>query len=534
VKTRLTIRTKLIAAIALVLGISSVLTASTLVGLYSYRNTIKTFGSKMEELPLVADLFAAVTALERPDGTDAIQSAASAAAELSSRIAGAQEALDRYRHRLRATAQQGRDPDRGRAEIRLLDEIDEHLAALRALPPLPYWTDDEGLLMLHYWGDDAVENRRRFHHELATLAQIVSELPRHTFHDMSSRIDDSRRSYRSTLAIAWGAGVLVVGMLLLLARLFYQWVFQPIRRLHDSVQAVGAGVLSHRIRLDTGDEMQQLAEAFNEMTAKLQQICQNLEQEVDQRSRQLVRSERLASVGFLAAGVAHEINNPLASITLSSESLERRLRKLVPRDAADAQDVWRCLSMIQSESFRCKGITEKLLDFSRMRELERQATPLAHLVADVIDVLQHMGRYREKNIVLQAQSEVTAEVNPQELKQVVLNLAVNALDSMDSGGTLEIDIRSCGAEVELIFSDDGCGMTADVLNNIFEPFFTRSRTGRGTGLGLSITHRIVTEHGGQITAHSDGPFRGSCFTVRLPLRAKTGTREGGACEPIAA
>jgi signal transduction histidine kinase len=112
---------------------------------------------------------------------------------------------------------------------------------------------------------------------------------------------------------------------------------------------------------------------------------------------------------------------------------------------------------------------------------------------------------------------VVADVNPQEIKQVVLNLITNALDSVDAGGTLAIRLSRRGGAAELVFADDGCGMTDEVLAHLFEPFFTRKRHGQGTGLGLSIVHRIVTDHGGQIDAESDGPGRGSRIRVSLPL-----------------
>jgi signal transduction histidine kinase len=113
---------------------------------------------------------------------------------------------------------------------------------------------------------------------------------------------------------------------------------------------------------------------------------------------------------------------------------------------------------------------------------------------------------------------VLALVDPQEIKQVVLNLVVNALDSMEPGGTLRIEVRQRHGQAELVFDDDGCGMPAEVLENIFEPFFTRRKVGKGTGLGLSITHNIVIQHGGEIAATSPGEGKGSTFTVRLPVR----------------
>ncbi|HEX5271737.1 MAG TPA: HAMP domain-containing sensor histidine kinase, partial [Gemmataceae bacterium] len=145
-------------------------------------------------------------------------------------------------------------------------------------------------------------------------------------------------------------------------------------------------------------------------------------------------------------------------------------------------------------------------------------TDLGELIQSVLDVTKHLQNHRGKRIVFDPPPPVTAWVNSQEVKSVVLNLVVNALDSMDDGGTLTLGLREQDGMAEMTFHDTGCGMTPEVLENIFEPFFTRSRTGKGTGLGLTISHRIVTGHGGEIEARSAGPRQGSTFTVRLPLR----------------
>jgi signal transduction histidine kinase len=230
----------------------------------------------------------------------------------------------------------------------------------------------------------------------------------------------------------------------------------------------------------------------------------------------VIRSEQLASVGFLAAGVAHEINNPLASIAMCAESLESRLADLAPA-AEDAQVVRRYLELIQTEAFRCKGITEKLLDFSRLGEVRRQPTAVMQLVTDVAEMLRHVGRFAGRTIETEPGPDVLVMVNPQEVKQVVLNLLVNALDSIPDAGRVTVAARRSGGECVLTFTDDGCGMTDEVLEHLFEPFFTRRKAGQGTGLGLSIVHRIVADHGGRIEATSAGPDQGSTFRVTLPL-----------------
>jgi signal transduction histidine kinase len=230
----------------------------------------------------------------------------------------------------------------------------------------------------------------------------------------------------------------------------------------------------------------------------------------------VIRSEQLASVGFLAAGVAHEINNPLASIAMCAESLESRFADLASGEA-DAQVARRYLELIQAEAFRCKGITEKLLDFSRLGEFRRQATAVMALVTDVAEMLRHVGRFAGRTIEIEAGQDVLVMVNPQEIKQVVLNLLVNALDSIEESGQVRVAARRSGGECLLTFADDGCGMTEEVLEHLFEPFFTRRKAGQGTGLGLSIVHRIVADHGGRIEASSAGPGKGSMLRVVLPL-----------------
>jgi two-component system, NtrC family, sensor kinase len=290
--------------------------------------------------------------------------------------------------------------------------------------------------------------------------------------------------------------------------------------IHGS-RKVAAGDFNYYLRLQTHDEMSELAAAMNDMTFRFRTIRDDLDRQVQQRTKQVVRNEQLASVGFLAAGVAHEINNPLASIAICAESLDGRVHELLSDRPGDprAGTIAEYLRMIQSEAFRCKGITEKLLDFSRIGPPKRQPTNLRELVQGVLDVIGHLGKYHGKQIVLCDGPAVFAPVNGQELKQVVLNLMTNALDSLEDDGRVEIRLETREQMAELSVADNGCGMDPDVLERIFEPFFTRRRAGQGTGLGLSICYRIVSDHGGTIEARSPGPGQGATFLVRLPSGA---------------
>ncbi len=367
---------------------------------------------------------------------------------------------------------------------------------------------------------------------LVKIAGISRDLCNYIETDIRDRINASRKNYQYTFYIAFPASI--VGLLLVCGLLgsFYSWVFHPIRDLQAGVVRVAKGDLAHRIEVHSGDEMEELGAAFNDMMQRLQDLYSDLARQVNERSRQLIRSERLASVGFLAAGVAHEINNPLASIAFCSEALEARLNDLLRHLRASGRfdeeyELFaKYLKMIQEEAFRCKSITERLLAFSRPGEPRREKTDLRELVQLVLDVTQHLPNHRGKEIKFEMSAErlaaggaIAAWVNSEEIKSVVLNLVVNALDSMDEGGKLTIRLSQRADMAELQFMDTGCGMTQEVLENIFEPFYTRSRTGKGTGLGLTISHRIITQHGGEIEASSPGPNLGSTFVVRLPLGA---------------
>ena len=172
---------------------------------------------------------------------------------------------------------------------------------------------------------------------------------------------------------------------------------------------------------------------------------------------------------------------------------------------------------MQDEAFRCKQITERLLDFSRLGDVEKHRTDLTQLVASVISMVKHIGKYKEKEIVFNSSVAVHAPVNAQEMKQVVLNLLTNALDSLDPGGEVGVSLSAGDEEARLAVRDNGCGMTAEVQQHLFEPFYSRRRHSQGTGLGMSITYRIVKEHDGEIEVYSAGPGKGSTVTVTLPM-----------------
>ncbi len=382
----------------------------------------------------------------------------------------------------------------------------------------------------NWWSDDAsigeMESR------LGELRALVEKLPGYLHSGLTNYSNDIRRHYN------WLAGIMVgttaISLLLfgLLLWLSYRWIFKPLRILIDGSRMIAAGTFQHRISLQTHDEMAELADAMNRMTARFEEIRNDLDRQVRIRTQEVVRSEQLASVGFLAAGVAHEINNPLASIAMSAESLQGRLRPILEKCAEnqsigkpsepggetfDTTVVFRYLTMIQDEAFRCKGITEKLLDLSRTGNKRRERTDLAALIGDLVEMLSQHGSYKEKHLLVDVSRPLVVSINPQEIKQVVLNLMINALDFVPVDGTVRITLEAVDDRAAIEVSDNGIGMSESVLANVFKPFFTRRPQGQGTGLGLSISHRIIYDHGGVLEAHSDGPGRGSTFRIELPM-----------------
>jgi len=368
--------------------------------------------------------------------------------------------------------------------------------------------------------------------DLSDLGKMTRKMPTYLQERMLNFRDKERDRYRSWIGFIAFSACFAFATLGVAFWYFRSSVVQPFKVLLAGSRRIANGEFEHHIILQSHDELAELANALNSMTLRFMEIRDNLHEKVQQRTREVVRSEQLASVGFLAAGVAHEINNPLASIAWSAEALEGRLHEIlhVQNPTADGKapntnydeaelDVLRkYLKRIQDEAFRCKGITERLLDFSRLGESQRKhETDVNESVSDMIALVQHLGQYRNKNIEYNGEEGLTAWVSPPELKQVVLNLLTNALDSVDDGGLVTVTLEHDASTFTLTVRDNGCGMTPEVLNHLFEPFFTRRRDGRGTGLGLSITYRIVQDHAGELTASSDGPSMGSKFVLSIPL-----------------
>jgi len=260
---------------------------------------------------------------------------------------------------------------------------------------------------------------------------------------------------------------------------------------------------------DADREFVHLARDFNHMSHELESMYGQLTQRVEGATRSLVQSERLAGVGLLAAGVAHEINNPLAIITGRIELLLAR-----PCDDATKQS----LAIVLDEAFRCKQIINRLLTLSRGPSGRRDIVGLDELVADVVGNVRSLPGAGARTITIVSSEPVLVSVDEGEIKQVLLNLLINAIQATPDDGKIDLTVRAGGAMADLTLTDNGQGMDAATLDRLFEPFFSQ-RPGevRGTGLGLTISKAILESHGGSLEATSEGPGKGSTFVVRLPV-----------------
>lgn len=535
--TRWSIRYQMYFGVAVLLGIVVLLSISGFQGAIKFRKVTKSIRARTTELPMIAELNDRVCDLRvtfhrlkmhrqtinQVGGTflEHCVVGPTLKGEFARQIAAVDESIQKYAESLESDeAYDPRIADNA-LEKETVQQLEESLHKIRF---------HEAHLDTDWFIDRADGSLDQ---ELDDLQTNTSKLPGFMKQRMYAFADESRSEYRTWIIISALCTLAGICLIVFLAQRFHQWIFKPLQILVDGSRLVASGNFNHRIHLKSQDEVAELADAMNDMTTRFREIRDDLDRKVQQRTKEIVQSERLASVGFLAAGVAHEINNPLASIAWAAESLEYRLPEVVdpdhpldPQEVASEVDVLKkYLRRIQDEAFRCKGITDSLLDFSRMGDCEKHSTDISQLVVGVIDMVQHLGKYREKKIIFSERSSLVAPINEQEMKQVVLNLITNALDSLEPGGSVTVSLKKDHDSAVISVKDNGCGMTDEVLQHLFEPFFTRRRDGSGTGLGLSITYQIVADHGGQIVASSQGPGRGSEFQVILPLIQHDETKE---------
>jgi two-component system NtrC family sensor kinase len=318
-------------------------------------------------------------------------------------------------------------------------------------------------------------------------------------------------------------------------------VHRPIRQLIAGTNHVAAGELDYKIRITSRDEFGEVAHSFNRMTGELQRAnaeisdwartleerVENKTVELEQAHQHVLRVEKLASIGKLAAIVAHEINNPLAGILVYARLVLKRLGQ--NGDAgADRDDTRKHLETIAAESARCGEIVKGLLQFSRQTSPHMKPNDLNAIIKESVRLVQHKIELSGVAAITKCAPGLKQIVcDQQQIKQALVALLINACEAVHPGeGVITITSRYLADSrvAQIRVSDNGIGMDDETRQHIFEPFFTTKEQGKGVGLGLAVVYGIVTGHAGEIEVES-APGCGTTFVIRLPERAAGASKE---------
>jgi two-component system NtrC family sensor kinase len=306
-----------------------------------------------------------------------------------------------------------------------------------------------------------------------------------------------------------------------------RYVTRPVRELVKATRQVAEGDLDYSISIKGEDEIAQLASSFRQMTSDLKkadselvQWGKTLEQKVQERTEeliktenQLIQSDKVASLGKLAAGVAHEINSPLTGV-LTYSSLLLKTKKEGDPERED-------LEVIVNETNRCKKIVRGLLDYARQTAPQKTSCDVNELLDKSIDLIAHQATLQNVKIDRKFRPDLPKiMIDVGQIQQVFINILLNAIEAMQQGGTLTVSSGLDREKVALSFADTGVGIPEDILPKILDPFFTTKEQGKGTGLGLSVSYGIIERHRGKLEVKSK-VGQGTTFTVKLPVPPKT-------------
>jgi len=322
---------------------------------------------------------------------------------------------------------------------------------------------------------------------------------------LAGKFDAMRTRTVWTFAIVSIAGMAAA---LLVASILSTGIVRPVRNMARASRDLAQGRMDARVEVNpkAAGELVELAETFNFMAQSIAERDERLQES----ARKITESKKLATLGQLAAGIAHEINNPLGGIVMYAHMLKEDLIKAENREN---------VHKIAREADRCKAIVKGLLDFARQTKPERTESNINHVLNEVIALLERQSIFHNISIVKDLSPSIPlVEVDVGQMQEVFMNLILNAAQAMDGSGTLTAITRLVrdATVVEIEIRDTGPGIASEKIDKIFEPFYTTKEIGRGTGLGLSIAYGIVERHHGSINVESE-VGRGTSFFVRLPV-----------------
>lgn len=323
-------------------------------------------------------------------------------------------------------------------------------------------------------------------------------------------------------------GIAILCVVLLLVILFFitSTIIHPLQKMVVGTNKIAQGDLNHKVEINFRDEIGQLSQSFNLMTENLKKANENLiqwgktlEGRVEERTKelrdtqdQLIQSEKMASLGKMAAGVAHEINNPLTSILINTHLM---LEKIGKNPAFQES-----LALIADETQRCTNIVKGLLEYSRQNPPQKAYADVNQIISRILALLENQASFQNIRIIKNLDPKLPKiKLDKDKIKQVFWNLLINASEAMPNGGSLTI-ISQLSADkktIEIIFIDNGVGIPREAMNKLFDPFFTTKTS--GTGLGLAVSYGIIDQHQGKIEVKSE-VGQGSVFVVSLPIEVK--------------
>lgn len=318
--------------------------------------------------------------------------------------------------------------------------------------------------------------------------------------------EQSVRRRIARMVMGWGFGA---GLMLALGLGVAYWLTSKLAHrfahLADVARQVGEGNLEVRAHDEMGDEVGRVARALNVMIGDLKRSQSNL-----------IRSGKLAAIGELASCVAHEINNPLNTMGVCTQALLDRAKSPALRANEEFEAFPEYLQTVNDEIFRCKTITDGLLDFARHKEPRRGPVDLNDLIAHTIPLVAHRAKQAGQTIEFSpADRPVTARADADQIRQVVLNILINAVDHNSAGGAVRVRAERVADRAAVTVTDTGAGIAAENIRKVFDPFYTTKAAGKGTGLGLAICQKIIDNHRGRIDV-SSRVGAGSVFTFSIP------------------
>ncbi len=309
---------------------------------------------------------------------------------------------------------------------------------------------------------------------------------------------------RRTILIFLGITLAGAFISLVIAYLLANGIIKPVKSLVSASKEIAKGNLETRIKHTSKDEIGELQETFNYMTSSLKERDERLKEYAE---KEIMRSERLATLGQLAAGVAHEINNPLAVVMGRAEFLTSRIKNADPV-------ILKSIKTIEQEAEKAGSTIQKFLSFARQEEPKLELTDVNKLLENSLTLTSHQALIEKVTVVKNLDTEMSrALLDPQQIQQVFINVILNAFQSMSEGGKLLTSTGVKDAFIEVRFTDTGCGISKEDIRKIFDPFFTTKK--RGTGLGLAVSKNIIDKHHGSIQIESE-LNKGSVVTIRLP------------------